>query len=55
MGHMGNEPSLQGPLNIPPRTSFPLDGQNMASILPERFRKVYQSLEKNAIPLGQLH
>jgi len=53
MGHMGNEPSLQGPLNIPPRTSSPLERQNMASIVPERFRKVYQILEKNKTPLGQ--
>ena len=53
MGHMGNEPRVQGPLNIPRRTSSPLEGQNMASIVPERFRKVYQTLEKNETPLGQ--
>ncbi len=53
MGHMGNEPRLQGPLNIPPRTSSPQEGQNMDSIVPERFRKVYQTLEKNETPLGQ--
>ena len=28
-------------------------GNKMASIVPERFRKVYQTLEKNETPLGQ--